>query len=103
MGALNMWRRHEIAGVVTKVGSNVSKFKVGDRVGVGYSGMMCEQCDSCKGGIDCCTERVTRVFNDVDVDGTITRGGFSDLMQANQRCAIEMLKWCYCACRSHVC
>jgi cinnamyl-alcohol dehydrogenase len=76
--------RHEIVGVVTKLGSNVSKFKVGDRVGVGYCAKTCQQCDSCKGGMDGCEEHPTRVFNDVDVDGTITRGGFSDFMEANQ-------------------
>ncbi|KAG0569749.1 hypothetical protein KC19_6G113600 [Ceratodon purpureus] len=81
---------HEIVGVVTEVGSNVSKYKVGDRVGMGYCAMTCQECDSCKGGIDGCTTRRTRCFNDIDVDGTITRGGFSNLMQADQRYVVKI-------------
>ena len=34
-------------GVVTEVGSGVQKFKVGDKVGVGYMVGACHSCDSC--------------------------------------------------------
>jgi cinnamyl-alcohol dehydrogenase len=82
---------HEIVGVVTKVGSNVSNFKVGERVGVGYCAMSCLHCDSCKEGMDSmCVNFPTRVFNAVDVDGTITRGGFSNIMQAHQRFVVKI-------------
>ncbi|KAI5057601.1 hypothetical protein GOP47_0027616 [Adiantum capillus-veneris] len=40
--------RHEIVGIVTEVGSEVAKFKVGDHVGVGCMVMSCGQCDSCE-------------------------------------------------------
>ncbi|MDT5412368.1 MAG: alcohol dehydrogenase, partial [Mycobacterium sp.] len=39
---------HEIAGVVTAVGSEVTKHKVGDHVGVGCMVNSCGQCSSCK-------------------------------------------------------
>ncbi|KAG0613520.1 hypothetical protein M758_6G109500 [Ceratodon purpureus] len=81
---------HEIVGLVTEVGSNVSKYKVGDRVGMGCTAMTCQQCESCKDGIELCTNHPTRCFNDKDVDGTITRGGFSNLMQADQRYVVKI-------------
>jgi uncharacterized zinc-type alcohol dehydrogenase-like protein len=39
---------HEIAGIVTAVGAKVSKFKVGDKVGVGCFVDSCRTCDSCR-------------------------------------------------------
>ncbi|MEU4466854.1 alcohol dehydrogenase catalytic domain-containing protein [Streptomyces sp. NPDC024017] len=41
---------HEIAGVVTQVGSGVAKHAVGDRVGVGCMVNSCRTCDSCLNG-----------------------------------------------------
>ena len=41
---------HEIAGIVTEVGSDVSKFNVGDRVGVGCFVDSCRECEFCLAG-----------------------------------------------------
>jgi uncharacterized zinc-type alcohol dehydrogenase-like protein len=41
---------HEIAGIVAAVGKNVTKFKVGDKAGVGCMVDSCMQCTSCKNG-----------------------------------------------------
>jgi len=43
---------HEIIGRVQKIGSKVTKFKVGDRVGVGCMVDSCHVCDSCKDGLE---------------------------------------------------
>jgi len=43
---------HEIVGRITKVGDNVSKFKVGDLVGVGCMVDSCRECESCKEGLE---------------------------------------------------
>jgi alcohol dehydrogenase (NADP+) len=42
---------HEIAGVVTEVGAEVTKHKVGDRVGVGCFVDSCRECESCLAGL----------------------------------------------------
>ena len=42
---------HEIAGVVTAVGSEVTKHKVGDQVGVGCFVDSCRECSSCLAGL----------------------------------------------------
>ena len=41
---------HEIAGVVRSVGKNVTKFKVGQNVGVGTLVNSCRTCENCKDG-----------------------------------------------------
>jgi uncharacterized zinc-type alcohol dehydrogenase-like protein len=41
---------HEIVGKIEKIGSAVTKFKVGDTVGVGCMVDSCRTCDSCKAG-----------------------------------------------------
>ena len=44
---------HEIAGIITAIGKNVTKFKVGDKAGVGCMVNSCMQCESCKKGEGC--------------------------------------------------
>jgi uncharacterized zinc-type alcohol dehydrogenase-like protein len=43
---------HEIVGVVTRVGSDVTKHKVGDKVGVGCLVNSCGTCTPCKDGLE---------------------------------------------------
>ena len=40
---------HEIVGIVKQVGDEVTKFKVGDRVGIGCLVDSCKECDNCEG------------------------------------------------------
>ena len=69
---------HEIAGVVTAVGAEVTGFKAGDRVGVGCMVNSCRECDNCKRGEEqYCTNGATLTYGSVDRDGTITYGGYS--------------------------
>ncbi len=57
---------HEIAGVVDAVGAGVTAWEVGDRVGVGWHGGHCFQCDACRRGlfINCKAGKVTGVSHD---------------------------------------
>ena len=43
---------HEIAGIVTKVGEGVTKYKVGDKVGVGCMTNSCGTCEMCTSGYE---------------------------------------------------
>ncbi|GAA5154732.1 NAD(P)-dependent alcohol dehydrogenase [Microbacterium pseudoresistens] len=69
---------HEIAGIVSAVGDEVTRFAVGDRVGVGCLVNSCGQCDACRRGLEQhCRERAVGTYGAVDRDGTITQGGYS--------------------------
>ena len=69
---------HEIAGVVTEVGSEVSLHQVGDRVGVGCMVNSCRECENCLAGQEqYCLNGNTGTYNAVDKDGTVTQGGYS--------------------------
>jgi uncharacterized zinc-type alcohol dehydrogenase-like protein len=43
---------HEILGKVSRIGSNVKKFKVGDLAAVGVLVDSCRECSSCKQGLE---------------------------------------------------
>nr|UQB59829.1 CAD-2 [Fagopyrum tataricum] len=75
---------HEIAGIVTKVGSNVVKFKEGDRVGVSVIVGSCKSCEQCKQDLENYCPRVIFTYNSPDKDGTRTQGGYSDMIVVDQ-------------------
>ncbi|KNH17247.1 alcohol dehydrogenase [Arthrobacter sp. ZBG10] len=69
---------HEIAGIVTEVGSAVTKHAVGDRVGVGCMVNSCRECVNClKGEEQYCLKGNVGTYGAVDRDGSITQGGYS--------------------------
>jgi uncharacterized zinc-type alcohol dehydrogenase-like protein len=70
---------HEIVGRVTAVGSNVSKFKVGDLAGVGVTVETCMQCENCKAGAEpYCLKGMVGTYNAKTYEGEMTFGGYSD-------------------------
>lgn len=70
---------HEITGVVTSVGPEVTKYKIGDKVGVGCFVDSCRTCVQCKRGLEqYCTEALVLTYNSRERDGTPTMGGYSD-------------------------
>ncbi|MDP5252959.1 MULTISPECIES: NAD(P)-dependent alcohol dehydrogenase [unclassified Vibrio] len=70
---------HEIVGLVTAVGSEVSTYRVGDKVAVGCMVDSCQQCDQCDHGEEqYCRQGPTMTYGAPDrQDGTITQGGYS--------------------------
>ncbi|WJR66431.1 NAD(P)-dependent alcohol dehydrogenase [Neorhizobium sp. CSC1952] len=70
---------HEIAGIVSAVGSAVTKFKVGDRVGVGCFVNSCVGCATRDLDNEHYMPGLVQTYNDFEVDGkTRTQGGYSD-------------------------
>ena len=83
---------HEIAGVVTEVGSAVTKFKVGDRIGVGVYVDSCKKCDPCLRGLsNYCVEGMTGTYNGFERDGvTPTYGGYSNGFVVKEAYAVSI-------------
>ena len=69
---------HEIAGVVEAVGAKVTRYSVGDRVGVGCFVDSCRECANCRAGEEqYCLSGATSTYNSVGRDGLPTAGGYS--------------------------
>jgi uncharacterized zinc-type alcohol dehydrogenase-like protein len=70
---------HEIVGRVAAVGVGVTRFAVGDRVGVGCLVDSCRKCDSCQEGLEqYCTGGATGTYNTKNREtGEVTYGGYS--------------------------
>lgn len=71
---------HEIVGTVREIGASVTKFVVGDRVGVGVFVDSCRTCSSCLAGLQqYCENGNTGTYNSYERDGvTIAFGGYSN-------------------------
>ena len=70
---------HEIVGIVTAVGSKVTKFKVGDRAGVGCFVDSCTTCATRDVDLEHYMPGLVVTYNGVEADGkTATQGGYSD-------------------------
>lgn len=70
---------HEIVGKVAAVGSDVTRFKVGDLAGVGVTVDTCMQCENCKAGAEpYCMKGMVGTYNARDYAGSVTYGGYSN-------------------------
>lgn len=83
---------HEITGIVKKVGSAVSRFKVGDKVGVGCFVDSCRICSPCKQGLQqYCDKGMNLTYNGVEKDGkTPTFGGYSTLIVVDENYVLRI-------------
>ncbi|SFY50988.1 NAD(P)-dependent alcohol dehydrogenase [Streptomyces sp. F-1] len=82
---------HEIAGVVSEVGSGVTKYAVGDRVGVGCMVDSCRECDNCKAGLQqYCDQRPTMTYNGIGKDGRPTYGGYSQKIVVDENYVVRI-------------
>ncbi|KAG5250297.1 cinnamyl alcohol dehydrogenase [Salix suchowensis] len=81
---------HEITGIITKVGSNVNKFRLGDRVGVGCLAASCLECDFCKSSRENYCDQIQLTYNGIFWDGSITYGGYSKFMVADHRYVVRI-------------
>jgi uncharacterized zinc-type alcohol dehydrogenase-like protein len=83
---------HEIAGTVSAIGAAVTKFAIGDRIGVGVFIDSCRKCPSCQAGLQqYCQEGMTGTYNTMERDGTtVALGGYSNVFVINEDYAVHI-------------
>ncbi len=82
---------HEIVGRVTKVGSLVSKFKLGDLAAVGCLVDSDRTCPNCQAGLENFCPNQTLTFNSPDKHlGGVTYGGYSDSIVVDERFVLSV-------------
>ncbi|MGV9268329.1 NAD(P)-dependent alcohol dehydrogenase [Kitasatospora sp. NPDC003701] len=82
---------HEIAGVVARTGPGVTRFEVGDRVGVGCMVDTCRVCDNCRAGLEqYCVEGPIWTYNAVGKDGRPTYGGYSQQVVVDENYVVRI-------------
>jgi len=83
---------HEIVGTVASVGSEVTRFKVGDAVGVGCMVNSCQQCNSCNEGLEqYCQKGFTGTYNGKTDDAPgHTLGGYSNHIVVTEKFVLKV-------------
>jgi uncharacterized zinc-type alcohol dehydrogenase-like protein len=84
---------HEIAGIVIAVGKNVTKFKVGDKAGVGCMVDSCMKCESCTDGEEqYCDNGALFTYGTPDKTSPsgITQGGYSNNIVVRDHFAVHI-------------
>ena len=83
---------HEIIGRVTAVGAGVTRFKVGDRVGVGCFVDSCRECAQCRAGEEqyCTNPGMVGTYNGVGRDGQRTQGGYSGAIVVDENYVLSI-------------
>jgi uncharacterized zinc-type alcohol dehydrogenase-like protein len=97
--ARNDWRNsifpmvpgHEIIGRVLSVGPAVTRFKIGDQVGVGCLVESCQQCAACGRGLEqYCEKGSTWTYNAIDKAGQPTYGGYSQRIVVDEKFVVRI-------------
>ncbi|WP_329271677.1 NAD(P)-dependent alcohol dehydrogenase [Streptomyces sp. NBC_01451] len=82
---------HEIAGVVEAVGAGVTKFAVGDHVGVGCLVDSCRECENCEAGLEqYCLKGGVGTYNALDKNGEPTYGGYSEKIVVDESFTVRI-------------
>jgi len=83
---------HEIIGKVTKVGSQVTKFKAGDTVGVGCLVDSCRDCPDCREGLENYCNNMVLTYNSPDkhMPGKMTYGGYSNQIVVDEHFVLRV-------------
>lgn len=83
---------HEIVGKVKSVGNHVTRFKVGDTVGVGCMVDSCRECQYCKEGLEqFCEPGATLTYNSPDKYlGKPTYGGYSESVVVDENYVLHI-------------
>ncbi len=91
-GLFPMVPGHEIAGIVTRVGGKVARFKPGDKVGVGCFVDSCRACDECRQGLEqYCSVLTSWTYNGLEQDrATPTYGGYADHIVVDEHFVLRL-------------
>nr|DAC74034.1 TPA_exp: cinnamyl-alcohol dehydrogenase [Linum usitatissimum] len=81
---------HEITGIIRKVGKKVEGFKVGDRAGIGCLAASCLDCEFCQTSQENYCDKLQFTYNGVFWDGSITYGGYSDMIVSDYRYVVHV-------------
>ncbi len=83
---------HEITGIVSQVGQKVTRYKIGDKVGVGCFIDSCRKCEPCRKNLEqYCLEGMTTTYNGIERDGkTPTQGGYSNKIVVDENYVLRI-------------
>ncbi len=82
---------HEITGIVSRTGPKVTRYKTGDRVGVGCFVDSCRKCDACNKNLEqYCTNGMVTTYNGTGKDGAITQGGYSNKIVVDENYVLRI-------------
>ncbi|WP_328764849.1 MULTISPECIES: NAD(P)-dependent alcohol dehydrogenase [unclassified Streptomyces] len=82
---------HEIAGVVAEAGPGVTRYRAGDRVGVGCMVDSCRVCKNCRAGLEqYCADGPVWTYNAVGKDGQPTYGGYSQKVVVDENYVVRI-------------
>ncbi|WP_177231559.1 NAD(P)-dependent alcohol dehydrogenase [Amycolatopsis saalfeldensis] len=76
---------HEIAGVVREIGAEVTRFAVGDHIGIGCLVDSCRECAMCRAGQESYCRNKVLTYNAIGRDGQVTLGGYSERVVVDER------------------
>lgn len=93
-GIFPMVPGHEIAGIITAIGSEVTKFQVGDHAGVGCFIDSCRKCASCERDLEqYCRGHVVFTYNGREADkSTPTYGGYAQAIVVDENYTLRIPK-----------
>lgn len=90
-GIFPMVPGHEISGTVAEIGSQVTKHRVGDRVGVGTMVGSCGECEYCLAGREnVCLKGNVQTYNGRYYDGQATYGGYAREIIVNENFVLRL-------------
>jgi alcohol dehydrogenase (NADP+) len=81
---------HEIVGQISAIGSDVTRFAVGDLAGIGCIVDSCRECPECKAGLESYCNTFVLTYNAMGRDGKITLGGYSERIVVDEGFAIRI-------------
>ena len=82
---------HEITGIVSATGPKVTRYKIGDKVGIGCYIDSCRNCDLCNKGLEQYCKKVNLTYNGIEKDGkTSTKGGYSNKIVVDEKYVLKM-------------